>query len=53
MSQSEQHSEIAQEPYRNQIGNMGPGYSPVRYIQTQYGMKRTSIDQPMNRCVLT
>lgn len=40
-SQSKQHSEIAQEPYANQMGNLvGQGYnpSPIGYLPSQYGI---------------
>lgn len=35
-SQSKQHSEIAQDPYANQIANMGQSYTPIGYIPPQY-----------------
>lgn len=37
--QHQQHTELAQDAYHNQtIASMGPSYSPIGYLQTQYGM---------------
>lgn len=37
--QHQQHSELAQDAYHNQtIASMVPSYSPIGYLQTQYGM---------------
>lgn len=38
--QHQQHTELAQYAYHNQtIAGMGPSYSPIGYLQTQYGMQ--------------
>lgn len=42
--QSKQHSEIAQEPYANQIANMRQSYTPISYIPQQYGIAQPSQD---------
>lgn len=36
-AQSEQHTDIAQDPYHNQIGSLSQNYSSINYSQTQYG----------------
>lgn len=37
--QHQQHTELAQDAYHNQtIASIGPSYSPIGYLQTQYGM---------------
>lgn len=37
--QHQQHTEFAQDAYHNQtIASMGSSYSPIGYLQTQYGM---------------
>lgn len=43
-SQSKQHSEIAQETYSNQMGNIGQGYNSaaIAYLPSQYGITKSS-----------
>lgn len=39
---SASQSDMAQDPYHNQIGNMEHECSSISYIQTQYGMRSTT-----------